>query len=52
VIVVYAAAALGTPARTEEALEIRAFAPTDIPWHELAFWSDGRALRDYLDGTD
>jgi ADP-ribose pyrophosphatase YjhB (NUDIX family) len=51
VVVVYAATALGTPARTEEALEIRAFAPTDIPWHELAFWSDGRALRDYLDGT-
>jgi 8-oxo-dGTP diphosphatase len=50
VVVVYAATALGTPARTEEALEIRAFAPTDIPWHELAFWSDGRALRDYLDG--
>ena len=51
VVVVYAATALGTPAQTEEALEIRAFAPTDIPWHELAFWSDGRALRDYLDGT-
>ena len=51
VVVVYAATALGTPALTEEALEIRAFAPTDIPWHELAFWSDGRALRDYLNGT-
>jgi ADP-ribose pyrophosphatase YjhB (NUDIX family) len=51
VVVVYAATALGTPARTEEALEVRAFPPTDIPWDDLAFWSDGRALRDYLDGT-
>jgi ADP-ribose pyrophosphatase YjhB (NUDIX family) len=50
VVVVYAAAALGTPEITEEALEVRAFAPTDIPWQELAFWSDGRALRDYLAG--
>jgi 8-oxo-dGTP diphosphatase len=50
VVVVYAAAALGTPALSEEALEVRAFAPTEIPWQELAFWSDGRALRDYLDG--
>jgi ADP-ribose pyrophosphatase YjhB (NUDIX family) len=48
VVVVYAARAHGTPAPTEEALEIRAFVPTDIPWQELAFWSDGRALRDYL----
>jgi hypothetical protein len=31
-----------------EALEIRAFAPNDIPWQEPAFWSDGRAVRDYL----
>jgi ADP-ribose pyrophosphatase YjhB (NUDIX family) len=51
VVVVYAATALGTPALTEEALEVRAFPPTDIPWDELAFWSDARALRDYLDGT-
>lgn len=48
VVVVYAAWALGTPALSEEALEVRAFRPTDIPWQELAFWSDGRALRDYL----
>jgi ADP-ribose pyrophosphatase YjhB (NUDIX family) len=51
VVVVYAATALGTPALTEEALEVRAFPPTEIPWDELAFWSDARALRDYLDGT-
>jgi ADP-ribose pyrophosphatase YjhB (NUDIX family) len=49
VVVVYAARTEGTPTRTEEALEVGAFRPTTIPWHELAFWSDGRALRDYLD---
>lgn len=48
VVVVYAAHAQGIPTPTEEALEIRAFAPNEIPWQELAFWSDGRALRDYL----
>ncbi len=48
---VYAARAEGTPTRTEEALEVRAFRPTTIPWDELAFWSDGRALRDYLGPT-
>jgi hypothetical protein len=48
VVVVDAVRANGTPTRTEEALEVRAFRPTTIPWDELAFWSDGRALRDYL----
>jgi ADP-ribose pyrophosphatase YjhB (NUDIX family) len=48
VVVVYAARADGTPTRTEEALEVGAFGPTTIPWEQLAFWSDGRALRDYL----
>ena len=48
VVVVYAARAEGTPTATEEALEVRAFQPTTIPWDQLAFWSDGRALRDYL----
>jgi len=48
VVVVYAARAEGTATPTEEALEVRAFRPTTIPWDELAFWSDGRALRDYL----
>jgi ADP-ribose pyrophosphatase YjhB (NUDIX family) len=51
VVVVYAARTEGTPTRTEEALEVRAFRPTTIPWDHLAFWSDGRALRDYLDRT-
>jgi 8-oxo-dGTP diphosphatase len=48
VVVVYSASARGTPSRTEEALEVRAFAPIDIPWQTLAFWSDERALRDHL----
>jgi ADP-ribose pyrophosphatase YjhB (NUDIX family) len=48
VVVVYAAVALGEPQVTEEALEVRAFAPNEIPWHELAFWSDEQALRDHL----
>ena len=51
VVVVYAARTEGTPTRTEEALEVQAFRPTTIPWEELAFWSDGRALRDYLSLT-
>ena len=49
VVVVSAARAEGTPIRTEEALEVQAFRPTTIPWDQLAFWSDARALRDYLD---
>jgi ADP-ribose pyrophosphatase YjhB (NUDIX family) len=48
VVVVYAATALGTPSISEEALEVRAFAPIDIPWQDLAFWSEHSALRDYL----
>lgn len=50
VVVVYAANARGTPSLTEEALEVRAFAPIDIPWQDLAFWSDESALRDHLNG--
>ena len=51
VVVVYSARALGEPRTTEEALEVRAFVPSEIPWKDLAFWSDERALRDYLDRT-
>jgi ADP-ribose pyrophosphatase YjhB (NUDIX family) len=50
VIIVYAATAQETPEVTEEALEVKAFAQADIPWDELAFWSDELALREYLDG--
>jgi ADP-ribose pyrophosphatase YjhB (NUDIX family) len=48
VLVVFAARALGVPCETEEAAEVRAFAPADLPWDELAFWSTERALRDVL----
>jgi ADP-ribose pyrophosphatase YjhB (NUDIX family) len=48
VVVVYAARATGAPTVTPEALEVRAFEPTHIPWQNLAFWSDERALRDFL----
>ena len=48
VLVVYAAVARGTPRTTEEATEVRAFAPGEVPWEELAFWSTEMALRDAL----
>jgi ADP-ribose pyrophosphatase YjhB (NUDIX family) len=51
IVVVYAGSAVGKPVLTEEALEIRAFAPSEIPWRELAFSSDDRALRAHLDGA-
>jgi 8-oxo-dGTP diphosphatase len=51
VLIVYAARALGEPRRTEEATEVRAFAPGDVPWDDLAFWSDELALRDALSGV-
>jgi ADP-ribose pyrophosphatase YjhB (NUDIX family) len=48
VLIVFFARALGEPRTTEEAAEVRAFAPAEIPWDELAFWSTERALRDAL----
>lgn len=51
VLVVFHArlAAGDTPGTSEEATEVQPFAPHDIPWDELAFWSTERALRDLLD---
>jgi ADP-ribose pyrophosphatase YjhB (NUDIX family) len=46
VLIVYRARALGEPQTTPEAVEVRAFAPSEIPWTELAFWSTELALRD------
>ncbi len=46
VLIVFAARALGVPGTSPEAVEVQAFAPADIPWDELAFWSTERALRD------
>jgi ADP-ribose pyrophosphatase YjhB (NUDIX family) len=47
-LVVFAARALGTPTTTPEAPEVHAFAPADLPWDEMAFWSTTAALRDAL----
>lgn len=41
-----------TPTTSEEATEVRAFAPAELPWDELAFWSTERALRDLLEGPE
>jgi len=48
VLVVFEAVPRGSPRTTPEATEVRAFAPADLPWAELAFWSTERALRDLL----
>ena len=50
VLIVFAAAALGRPRTTEEATEVGVFAPSEIPWDALAFWSTEQALRDLLSG--
>ena len=52
VLIVFAAQALGPPRTTPEATEVRAFAPHDIPWETLAFWSTAQALRDLLGSPD
>lgn len=46
VLIVYRARALGEARTTEEAIEVRAFAPDALPWDGLAFWSTEAALRD------
>jgi ADP-ribose pyrophosphatase YjhB (NUDIX family) len=49
VVVVYAAEVVGgTLEARDESLEVKAFAPEEIPWDELAFESTRIALRDYL----
>ena len=48
VLVVYDATFTGEPSTTDEAPEVRAFAPDEVPWDELAFWSTEQALRDLL----
>lgn len=48
VLIVYAARALGEPQTTEEAVEVRAFTPDEVPWDALAFWSTEVALRDFI----
>jgi ADP-ribose pyrophosphatase YjhB (NUDIX family) len=48
VLIVYAATTDQAPQTTAEATEVRLFAPEDVPWDALAFWSTERALRDFL----
>jgi ADP-ribose pyrophosphatase YjhB (NUDIX family) len=48
VLAVFEARALGVPRETDEASEVRAFPPDELPWDELAFWSTTQALRDAL----
>jgi ADP-ribose pyrophosphatase YjhB (NUDIX family) len=48
ILIVFGARALGEPRTTPEATEVRAFAPAEIPWDELAFWSTAAALRDLV----
>jgi ADP-ribose pyrophosphatase YjhB (NUDIX family) len=51
ILIVYRAQTTGSPRPTDEAPEVRAFAPAEIPWDELAFWSTEQALRDALAAT-
>ncbi|HEX4008821.1 MAG TPA: NUDIX domain-containing protein [Solirubrobacteraceae bacterium] len=48
VLIVYRARAGGEPHTSAEAVEVAAFAPSEIPWGELAFWSTELALREAL----
>ena len=52
VVIVFEARLCGTPRVSEEALEVHAFAPDEIPWAELAFRNDAAALRDLLANDD
>jgi ADP-ribose pyrophosphatase YjhB (NUDIX family) len=46
VLIVYRALAVGQPQTSPEAVEVRSFSLSEIPWGELAFWSTELALRD------
>jgi ADP-ribose pyrophosphatase YjhB (NUDIX family) len=48
VLIVFAASIQVEPRTTAEALQVQAFAPDEIPWEELAFWSTTNALKDFL----
>jgi len=49
VIVVYTAEVIGgTLTAADESTDAAVFAPTDLPWHELAFDSTQDALKDYI----
>lgn len=48
VLIVFAASIQDEPQTTAEAPQVQAFAPDEIPWEELAFWSTTNALKDFL----
>ncbi|MFQ5790027.1 MAG: NUDIX domain-containing protein [Acidobacteriota bacterium] len=49
VVIVFSAKVVGGELRaSDEILEVRGFAPGQIPWKELAFTSTRDALRDYI----
>jgi len=48
VVVYIAKPGIKEPSVTDEATEVRYFAPPDIPWHEIAFPTTRDALRDWL----
>jgi len=49
VLIVYAARAVSGSLKTgSEALEVKTFAPDELPWDEFGFTSTADALRDYL----
>lgn len=52
VLIVFGATLTQEPQTTPEATEVRAFAPAEVPWDELAFWSTEQALRDLLGAPD
>jgi hypothetical protein len=39
---------IGGPQPTGEAVEVRAFVPSDTAWEHLGFWSDERVLRNFF----
>jgi ADP-ribose pyrophosphatase YjhB (NUDIX family) len=39
----------GTPGPTPEALEVRAYAPEELPWPDIAFLTTTWALRDWIE---
>ncbi|HVN86998.1 MAG TPA: NUDIX hydrolase [Candidatus Binatia bacterium] len=49
VVVVYVGDIVhGVPSAGDEAIEVRAFAPHEVPWADLAFASTREALREYF----
>jgi len=51
VVLVFAARVIGgAPRLSPETLEVRAFAPAELPWSELAFPTVRQALQDWLAG--